>query len=951
MALNPLLFEELGAKRELLSAIVRGVPVEQSKKGLRIRRNHTHNELTEDKRLAFEKLVHSGAVKKWNHNEEPSVEADVLFVPKADGSLRTITDFRESNQLAPIYPFKYEPIDPFFFKGARYAASLDLSDGYHHMQMDPQYYRLMGVRFDEEPFEAKKLPFGLAVAPSYFSSMMSVLVRHLRRQQIKITYYLDDILIVGKSQQEVRRAVESTIALFKNANLKINIEKSRLSPTKIIDFRGWTFLFGENEALVILQQTKRAKLAQFCQDFKNPTTIGDIQKLSGYLEFAFTFHKDLYITKTRVARLLAGNKSKEKSKRIRLTTETEQIVRNIPTELARIKPIPLSVEPRSIVIATDASMDGAGCIVFDSGQTLKFGEQEGKTIALKELRTVGSAVKAVTPNLPMGSNILIYCDNKNAIAALEGRAKSQALSEEGQEIRKFAREEGVFLEVRYISTRENIIADALSREKNYDGENSGKQKLPAMITIPPQTPKSFYDPLANPGMWPEVIPGGATRRPKTGGPARRQAVIDGRNNQQKEGSRNLMRRIHPAPRITNVEKLPPEMQEQARLSIGHGSFRKRKGNFIVPLPTITDDEGNLYLEGSQIHIVEDWLKESFRSNRPEATIRHKVGIENSPLSFWLQTKRTNTGQISGLSKEAKEFLMASTKKTTRDNYTSVTRRFITFMKERKHAFKFKEINIDHILQFLQHLREEDIQPQTMRNYLSGILATAKTEAPDAFRRIIGDPLLTATRRTIGSLASSRAAPKIIKEGAFGELNAQFILNWGSKRRTWDDQAMTVIAVMLLTGARIGEAVRTRNPMFGKDKIEINTDLSLSIICATDDDAKGLKSRRVCKKIPLLGISSPQGELIQQMIMTRHDCAPYLCFNHIPTEKEFTKLIRRVRTKLRGLGIKPHDFRRSFAQKRFRELITEGMSRDKALSVIREELGHSSHDAILSYGNF
>eukprot|EP00792_Barthelona_sp_PAP020_P009860 TRINITY_DN3325_c3_g1_i7.p1 TRINITY_DN3325_c3_g1~~TRINITY_DN3325_c3_g1_i7.p1 ORF type:complete len:819 (-),score=52.47 TRINITY_DN3325_c3_g1_i7:394-2850(-) len=818
------------------------------------------------------------------------------------------------------------------------------------MIMDPQFYKLLGIRFDEELFEAVKLPFGLAVAPSYFSSMMNVLIRHLRSQNIRMTYYLDDILIVAETKKEAERAIRITIDLFEKAKLKINMEKSKLCPVTAIEFRGWTFFFKEEGVTVILQQSKRIKLAQFSQQIENPTTVGYIQKLSGYLEFAYTFHKELYVLKTKVARLLAGNKSKDQSKQIRLSDQTLKLIRGLPKELAKIKPALLSVEPRTLVIATDASMDGAGCVVFDSGQTFSFKEQEGNTIAMKELKTVGKAIQEIAPGLPMRSNILIFCDNKNAISALEGRAKSKTLMEEGLRIREAARTQGIFIEARYISTRENIIADALSREKEINEVGSNVIKLPSSITIPPKTPKTFYDPIDNKGMWPALSANNDAKRPKTGGPARRQAVIDSLN-ERNEGVRNFIRRIDPAPRITKVDKLPIEMQSQASLSIGHGSFRKKKGNFIIPLPTIVDDEGSLYLEGSQIDIVENWMKESFKSGDPNSTIKHKVAVENSPLSFWLDSKESNNEKETGLSQKAKEFLRASTKESTRKNYTATTKRFVTFIRESLPGFNFKKVDIDHILQFMQHLREEGLQPQTMKNYLTGIMGTIKIEAPEAFKRISQDPLLEATRRTLSSLSSNRANPRPMKERAFEELNAQFILDWYSKRRSWDDQAMTVIAIMLLTGARISEAVRTRNPAFGKEKAEINSDLSLSITCASDETDTGLKAGRVVKSIPLEGLTSPQGELIQEMILTRHDFAAYLCFNYLPEEKEFDKLARRVRNKLKKLGISPHDFRHSYARSRFRQLQADGMSRNNALSIIRDELGHSSHDAILSYGDF
>ena len=82
------------------------------------------------------RLVDYGILRKVNNSEWA---APMFTIPKPDGSLRSLADFRELKKTIVRKPFPIRKIQEMLQKmrGFQWATALDLKMGYYHIVLDP----------------------------------------------------------------------------------------------------------------------------------------------------------------------------------------------------------------------------------------------------------------------------------------------------------------------------------------------------------------------------------------------------------------------------------------------------------------------------------------------------------------------------------------------------------------------------------------------------------------------------------------------------------------------------------------------------------------------------------------------------------------------------------------------------------------------------------------------
>ena len=96
------------------------------------------------------------------------------------------------------------------------------------------------IRFlwERDLYEFTCLCFGLACAPRIFTKLLKVPIALLRRLNMRIVIYLDDILIFGRSIKQAMQARDTLIFLFQKLGFVLNLEKSQFQPVKTLKFLG-----------------------------------------------------------------------------------------------------------------------------------------------------------------------------------------------------------------------------------------------------------------------------------------------------------------------------------------------------------------------------------------------------------------------------------------------------------------------------------------------------------------------------------------------------------------------------------------------------------------------------------------------------------------------------------------------------------------------------------------
>ena len=166
-------------------------------------------------------LEEKGIIKKtsspWNF--------PIVVVPKKNGQIRMCIDYRKLNAVTdkPVY---YIPNTKQLFDcldGSQYFSSLDLSMGYHQIEMDVNDVDKTAFTTRTGQYAFSRMPFGLNGAPQTFQRVMASILREQNWKYCII--YLDDILIFGKSLQDHNSRLRSVLSCLQKAGVKLSPEK------------------------------------------------------------------------------------------------------------------------------------------------------------------------------------------------------------------------------------------------------------------------------------------------------------------------------------------------------------------------------------------------------------------------------------------------------------------------------------------------------------------------------------------------------------------------------------------------------------------------------------------------------------------------------------------------------------------------------------------------------
>ena len=151
----------------------------------------------------------------------------IVVVPKKNGDIRMCVDYRCLNASTdrPIYMY-YIPDSKQLFdclEGAKYFSSLDLSMGYHQIEMDPKDVAKTAFTTRTGQYAFKRMPFGLCGAPQSFQWVMASILREQNWKHCVI--YLDDILIFGKTLEEHNSRLCSVLHCLAEAGVKLSPSK------------------------------------------------------------------------------------------------------------------------------------------------------------------------------------------------------------------------------------------------------------------------------------------------------------------------------------------------------------------------------------------------------------------------------------------------------------------------------------------------------------------------------------------------------------------------------------------------------------------------------------------------------------------------------------------------------------------------------------------------------
>ena len=184
----------------------------------------------------FDKLERNGLVKKGHS----PYATPCLLVPKGDGRIRLVIDFRKlnaqcetSNQPVPRIDTLMQMIadaKPTIF------STCDISNAFHSLQLGEKAMYQASVVTPTCQYLPTRLIFGYKNSPALFLQALQKVFMELPKDDNNIpycTFYFDDIVIFSKNEEDHMRHLKNVITLLHKVGLKIQSTKNHFFQEKI----------------------------------------------------------------------------------------------------------------------------------------------------------------------------------------------------------------------------------------------------------------------------------------------------------------------------------------------------------------------------------------------------------------------------------------------------------------------------------------------------------------------------------------------------------------------------------------------------------------------------------------------------------------------------------------------------------------------------------------------
>ena len=150
--------------------------------------------------------------------------APIVPVLKSDGGVRIYGDYKVTiNHSARLEKYPIPRIEELFtsLAGGKTFSKLDLSHAYLQIPLDEASRRLVTINTHKGLFEYRRLPLGIASAPSIFQRVMENLLQGIPR----VCVYLDDILVTGSTEEEHLSNLAQVLTRLGTAGMRLKREK------------------------------------------------------------------------------------------------------------------------------------------------------------------------------------------------------------------------------------------------------------------------------------------------------------------------------------------------------------------------------------------------------------------------------------------------------------------------------------------------------------------------------------------------------------------------------------------------------------------------------------------------------------------------------------------------------------------------------------------------------
>jgi len=414
------------------------------------------------------KLLTKGAVKAVTPCDNQFLSR-IFVVPKKDGTYRPVINLRPLNQFMNSIHFKMEGLSMVkdLLRQDDWMASMDLKDAYLSVTVWEGHRKYLRFMWQDTMFEFQSLPFGLCSAPRVFTKLLKPVLAQLRHQGARVIMYLDDMLLMAQSKDELEEQLEQIQILLEGLGFVINRKKSHLHPTQSIQFLG--FLVNSEEMSVKLTEERVAEITTQCRRIQRAGSLSvrQLARLIGKMTATIPavypaplWYRELQRLKNQTLQI-----SQSFEATVMLSQEALSELEWWATSMNLLNGKTIQPQEPSLVIETDASMLGWGAVCSGVRTGGLWSQTEARNhINYLELLAATLAVKAFVKDT-RNAHILLKMDNSTAVFYVNrmGGTHSTLLSNLAVHLWQWCLERNVSLSAEHLPGVENCIADEESR--------------------------------------------------------------------------------------------------------------------------------------------------------------------------------------------------------------------------------------------------------------------------------------------------------------------------------------------------------------------------------------------------------------------------------------------------------------------------------------------------------
>ena len=202
----------------------------------------------------------------------------IFVVPKSSEKIRLCLDMRQANKAIIRERHIIPKIENILTElhGATYFSKIDLTEGYHQINLDPNSRHITTFATHQGLYEYKTLIYGISSTFESFQKQIEITISGC--PNAKKTS--DDILIWGNTLEERNENLRTLLQRILDSRLKINPNKCKFAATKII--------FG-GHILSAEEISPDPEKIKSVNQLQAPTNITEIKSLLGMTNFCNTF--------------------------------------------------------------------------------------------------------------------------------------------------------------------------------------------------------------------------------------------------------------------------------------------------------------------------------------------------------------------------------------------------------------------------------------------------------------------------------------------------------------------------------------------------------------------------------------------------------------------------------------------------------------------------------------